>query len=155
MYKAKLLGSTVAQPTPNQANGILKNATIAMPLKNLSNFWRSLKMPVINWKIELKLKWPKYCTLYVNDNDVNDNDNASNSVFTIKDTKCSSCNNFRSKRQSKFIRTSEKLKDQFIGMNIKQKVRRKICQIEIFSKIKFFWLALIQAMLFTSMTAFG
>ena len=86
MYKAKLLGNTVAQPTPNQANGIQKNATIAMPLKNLSNFWRSLTMPVINWKIELKLKWPKYCTLYANGNDVNDNDNVNNTVFTIKDT---------------------------------------------------------------------
>ena len=104
-------------------------------------------MPVINWKIELKLKWPKYCTLYANGNDVNDNDNVNNTVFTIKDTiTCSSCN-FISKRQSKFIRTSEELKDQFIGMNIKQKVRRKICQIEIFSKIKFSWLALIQTAL--------
>ena len=43
-------------------------------------------MPVINWKIELKLKWPKYCTLYANGNDVNDNDNVNNTVFTIKDT---------------------------------------------------------------------
>ena len=37
--KAKLLGTTEA----NNANGILKNATIAVPLKYLSNFWRSLK----------------------------------------------------------------------------------------------------------------
>ena len=37
MYKAKLLGSTIAQPTPNQANEILKNATLSVPLKYLSN----------------------------------------------------------------------------------------------------------------------
>ena len=55
-YNAKLLGNTVAQPTANVANGILRNATIAVPLKNLSNFWRLLEMPLINWKVELKLR---------------------------------------------------------------------------------------------------
>ena len=39
MYQAKLLGNTVAQAN-NSANGILKSATIAVPLKCLSNFWR-------------------------------------------------------------------------------------------------------------------
>ena len=43
MYKAALYGSRVAQDAPNQANGILKNATVAAPLKYFSNFWRSLK----------------------------------------------------------------------------------------------------------------
>ena len=42
-YKAKLLGNTVAQPNPNEANGILRNATIAVPLKYLSNFSRLLE----------------------------------------------------------------------------------------------------------------
>ena len=37
-YKGKLLGNTVAQ----LANGILRNATIDVPLKYLCNFWRSL-----------------------------------------------------------------------------------------------------------------
>ena len=32
-YKAKLLENTVAQPAANNANGILKNATIVVPLK--------------------------------------------------------------------------------------------------------------------------
>ena len=44
-YKTKLLEKIFAQDAPNQTNGILKNATIAMPLKNVSNFWRSLVMP--------------------------------------------------------------------------------------------------------------
>ena len=38
-YKAKLLRNTVAEDAPNQANRILKNATITVPLKYLSNFW--------------------------------------------------------------------------------------------------------------------
>ena len=54
-YKAKLLANTVAQ-ADNAANGILKNATIAVPLKYLSNFWRSLEVSLINCKVELKLK---------------------------------------------------------------------------------------------------
>ena len=45
------------------ANAILENATITMPLKYLCNFWRSLEMPLINCKVELKLKWTKYCVL--------------------------------------------------------------------------------------------
>ena len=32
-YKSKLLGDMVAQPTPNNNFGILKNTTIAIPLK--------------------------------------------------------------------------------------------------------------------------
>ena len=43
------------KPNPNNANGILKNATIAVPLKYFSNFWRLLEMPLINCKVELNL----------------------------------------------------------------------------------------------------
>ena len=43
---------------------------------------------MINCKVELKLKWTKYCVLSAagNDND-NDNNNAKSIIFTIKDTK--------------------------------------------------------------------
>ena len=44
MYKSKLLENTEA----DGANRILKNATIAEPLRYISNFWRSLEMPLIN-----------------------------------------------------------------------------------------------------------
>ena len=45
-------------------------------------------MSLINCKIELKLKWTKYCVLSAKGNDnVNDNNNASNIIFNIKDTK--------------------------------------------------------------------
>ena len=57
--KAKLYGNTVVQPAPDQANGILKNAIIAVPLKYLNSFWRSREMPLINCKAELSLKSTK------------------------------------------------------------------------------------------------
>ena len=86
MYKTKLLENTEA----DGYNGILKNASIAVPLKYLSSFWRSLEMSLINSK-ELKLKWTKFCVLSAAGND-NVNDNVDNNngniiIFTIKDTK--------------------------------------------------------------------
>ena len=77
----------VAQPALNTANGILKNAAIAMPLKYLSNFWRSLEMPLINCKVELKLKWTKYCVLSAAITDNANGNNDDNIIFMIKDTK--------------------------------------------------------------------
>ena len=60
-----------------------------MPLKCLSNFWRSLEILLINCKLELKLKWTKYCVLSAagNKNNINEDANANNIVFTIKYTK--------------------------------------------------------------------
>ena len=43
-------------------------------------------MPLINWKIELKLRWAKHCVLPVAGND-NTNGNDDNIMFTIKNTK--------------------------------------------------------------------
>ena len=57
-----------------------------MPLKYLSNFWRSLEISLINCKVELKFKLTKDCVLSPNSND-NDNDNANNIIFTIQVTK--------------------------------------------------------------------
>ena len=36
---------------------------IVAPLKYLSNFWRSLEIPLINCKVELSLKWYENCIL--------------------------------------------------------------------------------------------
>ena len=36
---------------------------IAVPLKYLSNFWRSLEIPLINCKVELSLTWNQNCIL--------------------------------------------------------------------------------------------
>ena len=40
-----------------------KGVKIAVPLKYLSNFWRSLEMPLINCKVELSLDWIENCVL--------------------------------------------------------------------------------------------
>ena len=59
---------------------------IAVPLKYLRSFWRSLKMSLINYKVELKLKWTKHCILSAadNDNNINESADVNNILFTIK-----------------------------------------------------------------------
>ena len=54
-YKATLLGKT-ADAAAN-INGSVKEAKIVVLLKYLSNFWRSLEMPLINCKVYLELNW--------------------------------------------------------------------------------------------------
>ena len=45
-------------------NKVGKNETkIVVPLKRLSNFWRTLNIPLINCEIELILTWSKNCAL--------------------------------------------------------------------------------------------
>ena len=46
-------------------------------------------MPLINCKVELKLKWTKYRVLSVagNENNINEDANANNIISTIKNTK--------------------------------------------------------------------
>ena len=53
---------------------------IAVPLKYLSNFWRSLEMPLINCKVELSLSWDPNCVL---------SNLVGASDFTITDAKLS------------------------------------------------------------------
>ena len=72
----------------NASNGILRNVTIAVPLKYLNNFWRSLEMPLINCKVELKLRRTKHFVLSVVGTDkANGNNDDNNIIFTIEDTK--------------------------------------------------------------------
>ena len=53
-YKVNLLGNPVV------VNNVAKlNVKIVVPLKYLSNFFRSLEMPLINCKIKLNLTWKK------------------------------------------------------------------------------------------------
>ena len=79
-YKAKISGNTAAQPALNAANEIMKNATIAVLLKYLSNFWRSLEMPLINCKVELKFRWTKHCVLSVGGTDNANGNNDDNNI---------------------------------------------------------------------------
>ena len=36
---------------------------VVVPLKYLSNFWRSLEIPLINCKVGLSLRWNENCVL--------------------------------------------------------------------------------------------
>ena len=41
-----------------------------VPLKYLSNFWRTLEIPVINCEVEVILDWPANCVIiYINIDD--------------------------------------------------------------------------------------
>ena len=60
-YKAALIGKSANGV--NNKNSSVKNAKIVVPLKYLSNFWRSLEMPLINCKIHLELNWIEDCIL--------------------------------------------------------------------------------------------
>ena len=72
-YKISLLGNPVV------ANNIARiNVKVVVPLKYLSNFFRSLEMPLINCKIKLNLTWKKESVLSTDD---------GNAVFIINDTK--------------------------------------------------------------------
>ena len=55
-FKVKITGTT-----PNNDN--TKDVKIIVPLKYLSNFWRTLEIPLINSKVELLLTWSKDCVI--------------------------------------------------------------------------------------------
>ena len=76
-YKIKLLGK-VTEVVRNAAGVGRLNVEIVVPLNYLSNFFRSLEMPLINCKIKLNLTWKKKCILSTGDGEV---------VFIINDTK--------------------------------------------------------------------
>ena len=76
-YKINLLGNIVAA-NPDAARVGRLNVKVVVPLKYLSNFFRSLEMPLINCKIKLNLTWKKECVLSTD---------AGDAVFIISDTK--------------------------------------------------------------------
>ena len=72
-FKLKMTGQTGDNGT--------KNVEIMVPLKYLSNFWKTLEMPLINWKFNLILTWSRNCVI------VSSNDANQNATFAITDTK--------------------------------------------------------------------
>ena len=60
-YKASLLEKATDVDGNDRS---LKNAKIVVPLKYLSNFFRSLEMPLINCRIHLELNWNNNCVMY-------------------------------------------------------------------------------------------
>ena len=72
-YKISLLGNSVV------ANNIaIINVKVVVPLKYISNFFRSLEMPLINYKIKLNLTWKKECVLSTDE---------GNAEFIVNNTK--------------------------------------------------------------------
>ena len=69
--KIKITGKT-----PN--NGNEKDVEIMVPLKCLSNFWRTLEMPLINCEVNLILTWSSTCVI---------TDSNGAETFKISDTK--------------------------------------------------------------------
>ena len=72
-YKVSLLRNPVLD-----GNITKRSVKVVVPLKYLSNFFRSLEMSLINCKIKLNLIWKKECVLSTD---------AGNAVFIINDTK--------------------------------------------------------------------
>ena len=55
-FKAKMTGQT-------DSNGRINDVEIMVPLKYLSNFWRTLGIPLINCEIYLILTWSANCVI--------------------------------------------------------------------------------------------
>ena len=72
-FKAKIIGGT--------ENGGTKDVEIMVPLKYLSNFWRTLEMPLINCEVNLILTWSSTCVL------ISTNVQNQAATFAITDTK--------------------------------------------------------------------
>ena len=72
-FKAKITGQT--------GNGGTKNVETMIPLKYLSNFWRTLEMPLINCEVNLILTWPSTCVI------VSTNIANQGAKFTITNTR--------------------------------------------------------------------
>ena len=72
-FKVKITGRT--------GNYGTKNVEIMVPLKYLSNFWRTLEMPLINCEVNLILTWSSNCVLIATGNQ------NQAAIFEITDTK--------------------------------------------------------------------
>ena len=70
-FKVKITGKT-----PNDGN--TKDVEIIVPLIYLSNFWRTLEMPLINCEVNLILTWSKDCVI---------TNSAGEGKFAITETK--------------------------------------------------------------------
>ena len=66
-YKNKITGNTYDVDAGTQGYDVNKNGTqeveLAIPLKNLGNFWRALNIPLISCEVSLELKWNKNCVI--------------------------------------------------------------------------------------------
>ena len=103
-YKVDLLGNPVLD-----GNIAKRSVKVVVRLKYLSNFFRSLEMPLINCKIKLNLTWKKECVLSTD---------AGDAVFIINDTKMYVPVVTLSKEDNKdFIEQQNKVFQRFIYWN--------------------------------------
>ena len=100
-YKTSITGSTHNVAATAEDYGANKAGTkkveIAVPLKHLSNFWKTLDIPLINCEVSLALRCSGYCvitsleerlvTASEGDNLAVSDDSPTNATFKIKDTK--------------------------------------------------------------------
>ena len=56
-------GNQVNNPNYDANKSSKKEVEIAVPLNYLSNFWRTLNIPLINWKVSLILTWSENCVI--------------------------------------------------------------------------------------------
>ena len=78
-YKSKIIGNTydvddaritnpdgagqIDNPIYNVNKNVTQEVELAIPLKNLGNFWRALNIPLISCEVFLELKWNKNCVI--------------------------------------------------------------------------------------------
>ena len=65
-FKTKIIGKTADNNNDGNIAGRV-DVEIMVPLKYLSNFWRTLEMPLINCEIELILTWSRNCVIISTD----------------------------------------------------------------------------------------
>ena len=84
-YKASILGKADVADGNDRS---LKNIKLVAPMKYLSNFFRSLEMPLINCKTHLELNCKNICVMYGADAYAGGgNDNNREATFQITSTK--------------------------------------------------------------------
>ena len=66
-YKNKITGNTYNVDAGAQGYDVNKKGTqeieLAIPLKYLGNFWRTINIPLISCEVSLELKWDKNCVI--------------------------------------------------------------------------------------------
>ena len=65
-FKTKITGQAAANNNNGNIVGRV-DVEIMVPLKYLSNFWRTLEMPLINCEVELILNWSANCVIIYTD----------------------------------------------------------------------------------------
>ena len=122
--RKKIIGKTGARPDwpRNEGDADREDQPLVPPLntetvaglKYFSNIWKSLDLSLINWEIELEMKWTGNYGL------IEEDDNIKGTSFTITSTKIYvSVVTLSVSDNIKFLKIwSKDLNEQFLGTNI-------------------------------------